>query len=214
MDKSEKQVVYRTTNTYETLNRITGKTKNVWIVLHGIGYLSRYFLRHFEDLDPEENYIIAPQAPSKYYLKNEYKHVGASWLTKEGTQLEVENVIAYLNAVYQAERIPERCKLLILGFSQGVSIAARWVARERITCSSLILYAGGIPNELGPDDFSFLETNATTVYVLVGNQDEYLHAERLEQELDKVAKLFKGRAQQIVFEGGHEMKKELIHQLK
>ncbi|GAB5474390.1 MAG: esterase [Maribacter sp.] len=213
MGRQEKQVGYRTTNTYETLNEVTGKTKNVWIVLHGIGYLSKYFLRYFEDLNPEENYVIAPQAPSKYYLKNEYKHVGASWLTKERTELEVQNVVAYLNAVYQAENIPEHCQLYILGFSQGVSIATRWVARGQIKCRSLILYAGGIPNELTPDDFSFLETNNTSVSILVGNRDEYLNAERLQQESIKMEKLFKGRAKQIIFEGGHELKKELIHQL-
>lgn len=213
MNRQEKQVGYQTTNTYETLNSVTGKTKNVWIVLHGIGYLSKYFLRYFEDLNPEENYIIAPQAPSKYYLKNEYKHVGASWLTKEQTELEVQNVVAYLNAVYQAEKIPQHCKLYIFGFSQGVSIATRWVAREQINCTALILYAGGIPNELRPEDFSFLEINDTSVSILVGNQDEYINAERLQQESIKIEKLFKGRAQQIIFEGGHELKKELIHQL-
>src|SRR5690606_30980184 len=92
MSQDEKTVAYTTENIYLTLNTITAKTKNVWLVFHGIGYLSRYFVNYFKDMDPTENYIIVPQAPSKYYLKDEYKYVGASWLTKENTAMEIQNV--------------------------------------------------------------------------------------------------------------------------
>lgn len=213
MGRQEKEVIYNTINTYETLNVLNEKTKNVWIVMHGIGYLSKYFIKYFEELNSEENYIIAPQAPSKYYLKNEYRHVGASWLTKENTITETKNVVAYLNAVYEAENLPAHCRLLVFGFSQGVSIAARWVASQKIKCDDLILYAGGIPNELTAESFSFLEENLTQVTVLVGNKDEYINAARLKQESEKIKEIFHGRAQQIIFEGGHEIKKELISQL-
>ena len=155
MNKQQKQVNYQTTNTYETLNSLTDKTKNIWIVLHGIGYLSKYFLRYFEELNADENYIIAPQAPSKYYLKNKYKHVGASWLTKENTIVETSNVLAYLDAVYAAEKLPKDCNLIVFGFSQGVSIATRWVVSRKLQCQHLVLYAGGIPKELNPEDFAF-----------------------------------------------------------
>jgi hypothetical protein len=50
----EKSVRYNSTNTYETLNGFTDKTKNVWIVFHGIGYLSKYFLKYFDELNPKE----------------------------------------------------------------------------------------------------------------------------------------------------------------
>ena len=70
MSNKEKTVSYTTQNTYLTQNKLGPKTKNVWLVFHGIGYLSRYFVKYFNGLDPEENYIIVPQAPSKYYLKN------------------------------------------------------------------------------------------------------------------------------------------------
>ena len=213
MARQEKQVAYKTVNTYETLNILSEKTKNVWVVLHGIGYLSRYFIKYFEELNPEENYIIAPQAPSKYYLKNEYRHVGSSWLTKENTATETKNVIAYLNEVYKVENFPEQCRLLVFGFSQGVSIATRWVASEKIKCDDLVLYAGGIPNELNSKDFAFLKGNNTQVTVLVGDKDEYINQERLKQESEKIEGLFQGRAKQIIFHGGHEVKKELIHQL-
>ena len=63
MFSTEKEISYTTTNSYSTLNHYSNLTKNVWFVCHGMHYLSRYFLKYFKDLNKEENYIIAPQAP-------------------------------------------------------------------------------------------------------------------------------------------------------
>ena len=207
---TKKTITYTTTNSYETLNTIGNSTKNIWIVFHGLGYLSRYFLNYFKDLKPEENYIIAPQAPSKYYLKNDFRHVGASWLTKEDTLQETKNVMAYINAVMKAETIDPNCRFIVFGFSQGVSIAARWVANFKIPCAKLIFYAGGIPNELKPSDFLFLNKHNTEVISVVGDSDEYLTSERMKSETQKMNLLFQNNAKQIKFEGGHEIKKDII----
>lgn len=213
MDKQKKQVTYQTTNTYETLNEFTDKTKNIWIVLHGIGYLSKYFIKYFDELNTDENYIIAPQAPSKYYLKNQYKYVGASWLTKENRILETSNVLTYLDAVYATEEFPPDCNLIVFGFSQGVSIATRWIASRKIKCSKIVLYAGGIPKELTPEDFDFLNYQETEVSVIVGDKDQYLTGEVMKYESGRIAELFQGKAKQNIFEGGHEVKKEIVNKL-
>ena len=107
MNSTENEIYYSISNSYSTLNTLSESTKNVWFVCHGMGYLSRYFLKYFKDLNPEENYIIAPQAQSKYYIAESYKHVGASWLTKENTLKETQNVLRYFDAVYEAENIPD-----------------------------------------------------------------------------------------------------------
>jgi len=213
MNKYEKQVIYQTTNSYETRNKHTSKTKNIWIVLHGIGYLSKYFIRYFDELNTDENYIIAPQAPSKYYLKNEYKYVGASWLTKENRVMETANVLAYLDAVFAAEELSSDCNLIVFGFSQGVSIATRWVASRKIICKKMVLYAGGIPKELTSEDFAFLDPNETEVIIFVGNKDPYLTTEVMNAESERIEELFQGNAKQEIFEGGHEVKKEIINTL-
>jgi len=143
----ENHVSYQTTNTYDTLNTLTKDTKNVWIACHGIGFLSKYFIRYFADLDSKENYIIAPQAPSKYYQTKAYKYVGASWLTKENTVLETENILNYLDAVFTKEAIPVEKNLILMGFSQGVSVITRWVAKRKIPANRLVIHSGSIPNE-------------------------------------------------------------------
>ena len=179
MNSEEKEISYTTTNTYSTLNTLTDQTKNVWFVCHGMGYLSRYFLKYFKDLNPVENYIIAPQAQSKYYLPPNFKHVGGSWLTKENTIKETENVMRYFDAVFEAEIIPKNTNLIVFGFSQGVSVAMRYLARKQLPCEQLILHSGGIPKELTSDDFRFFNG---TVYLVYGTDDEYLNEARMEEE--------------------------------
>ena len=213
MPATEKTVHYTAQNTYLTQNPITQKTKNVWLVFHGIGYLSRYFITYFQGLDPNENHIIVPQAPSKYYLKNEYKYVGASWLTKENTPMEIENVLNYVDAVFESEQIPSDLNLILFGFSQGVSIATRWLVHYKIQIKALFLYAGGIPNELKKEDFDFLDLDATTVKIIYGDSDGYLTPDRLELEKSKIDSLFNHKAEVLTFKGGHEVKPEIINGL-
>lgn len=201
------QVSYTHNNTYVTLNTLTRKTKNVWFVFHGMGYLSKYFIKYFKDLDPDENYIIAPQAPSKYYQDKRFKYVGASWLTKENTLLETENVLNYIDAVWQGESKQWRgldIKLILMGYSQGVSIVTRWAASRKVDCSHLLLHSGAIPQELTPEAFEYLSPTTPVTY-LYGDKDEYINeARKTEQQLKGTA-LFGNRLRVEVFEGVHEV---------
>ena len=203
----ENTVTYSSQNTYSSLNTLTTKTKNIWMVCHGIGYLSRYFIEFFKELDPTENYIIAPQAPSKYYQDKSFKYVGASWLTKENTALETENVLNYMNAVYEQAVQPhlsDDVNLIVFGFSQGVSVITRWIAKNKIKSKSIILHSGGIPNELKPEQFDYLD-NDTAVKLIYGTQDHYLTEERMQGEKTKANSLFKNKIEYLVFDGGHDM---------
>tara|TARA_R110002012_G_scaffold41736_7_gene114144 strand:+ start:14905 stop:15546 length:642 start_codon:yes stop_codon:yes gene_type:complete len=206
---TQKKATYATTNTYHTLNNFTEETKNVWMVFHGMGYLSKYFINYFSELDADENYIIAPQAPSKYYQGKDFKHVGASWLTRENTQMETQNILNYIDEVYSKEMVGKKTNLIVMGYSQGVSIATRWVASRKIHCNKLILHSGGIPNELEPADFEFLNTKTEVIY-LYGNKDQYITEARKTEEKLKGSKLFQNRLKIEVFEGIHEVNREFL----
>lgn len=210
MNSQEKEISYTITNTYSTLNTLSKSTKNVWFVCHGMGYLSRYFLKYFKGLNADENYIIAAQASNKYYLKSEFKHVGASWLTKENTIKETENVMRNFDAIFKAENIPDDVNLIVLGYSQGVSVSMRYVAKRQLQCAQLVLHSGGIPKELNTENFSFLNAK---VSLICGENDEYLTKERLQLETKKAQLLFKENLNVIMFDGKHEMNLELINSL-
>ena len=187
---NEKEVSYTSTNTYTTVNTLTPKTKNIWIAFHGLGYLSRYFAKYFKHLNPEENYIIIPQAPSKYYQGSNFKHVGASWLTKENTVAETKNVLKYIDAVWEVEKPEVMPNFIAMGYSQGVSIAI----------------------ELKPEDFSFLKLDTTVTY-LYGNKDPYITEARKTEEQLKGSSLFGDRLQTSVFEGIHEVNTSFLQQI-
>lgn len=205
----EKEVSYTINNTYSTLNELSSKTKNVWFVCHGLGFLSRYFIQYFSELNPDENYVIAPQAQAKQYLSGKFKHVGASWLTKENTAFEIVNVLNYLDSVYQAENIPESVKLRVLGYSQGVSIVTRWVAKRQLKCDSLFLYAGKVPHEFTTTDFNHIPN----IKFIIGDKDEYVTPGILEIEKKYLNSIFQNHLKYITFDGTHEMKRDLINGL-
>ncbi|WP_313791388.1 alpha/beta hydrolase [Lacinutrix neustonica] len=141
MHSTEKEIFFTVKKTYSTLNTLTEKTKYIWFVCHGMGYLSKYFIRYFKDLKADEHYIIAPQAPSLYYQGSNFKHVGASWLTKENTTLETDNIFKYFDAVMEAEKIREGTNFIVLGYSQGVSVATRYIAKRQLPCHHLVLHS-------------------------------------------------------------------------
>ncbi len=209
---NEIRLSYDATNTYSTLNELTDRTKTIWMVFHGMGYLSRFFIKYFKELDPSENYIIAPQAPSKYYLDSTFKHIGASWLTRENTSEEMENVLSYVNSVWLAENLPRDRRLIVVGYSQGVSVATRWMANQSLDCDILVLHSGGIPEELSADKFQYLDKN-TQVHYVYGNRDPYITEERILKEEQKAQMLFEQRLQMHPFEGKHVFNKSFIQNL-
>lgn len=213
MNTTEKEVIYQTTNSYSTLNSLSKTTKNVWFVCHGMGYLSRYFLKYFADLNPEENYIIAPQAQSKYYISPRLKHIGASWLTKENTIAETENVMRYFDAVLKSENISNNLNLIMLGYSQGVSVALRYIAKRQLNCAQIVMMSGGIPKELTSSDFEFLDPK-TKVSLIYGTMDAYLDEDRLTIEKNRAFELFGHCDFQIIpFEGKHEVNKSILNKM-
>lgn len=213
MTHLENEVFYQSSNTYSIKNNHTSSTENIWMAFHGMGYLSRFFINYFDDLNSDKNYIIAPQAPSKYYQGKSFKYVGASWLTKENTVLETQNVLNYLAAVSEKEKLDLYTeKLIVFGFSQGVSIALRWLAAFQINCKAIVLHSGGIPKELTVESFSFLP-ETTKVYLIYGTQDEYLTEERISDEKKRAQILFGNRLKILPFEGKHLINKDLIHKI-
>ncbi|GAA4237256.1 esterase [Postechiella marina] len=210
MKSEEKEISYTTTNSYSTLNTLKSSTKNVWFVCHGLGYLSRYFLKYFKHLNTDENYIIAPQAPSKYYVKQDFKYVGASWLTKENTTTESKNILNYFDSILQKENIPSNVNIIVFGYSQGVSVATRYVAFKQLQCHKLILHSGSIPKELNENDFNFY--NGQT-HVVCGDKDEYITPNRLQTELKRAHTLFKNNLKVELFDGKHEVNINIIKAL-
>lgn len=208
---SKKQINYTTTKSYHTQNELNSATKTVWLVFHGMGYLSKYFIRYFSGL-PDSHFVICPQAPSKYYQDKQFKHIGASWLTREDTATETANLLKYIDAVLDKELTQKPKKLIILGYSQGVSIATRYLASRKIQCDHLILHSGGIPVELTKEDFVYLDQKTKVTY-LYGDEDPYITEARKTEEQLKGNNLFGDKLEIRLFKGVHEVNTPYINSL-
>jgi predicted esterase len=185
-----KSVSYPHTNSYEVLFPIKTTTQNIWLCFHGIGYLSTYFKRYFKKLDPELNAVIVPQAPSKYYLGNEFRHVGASWLTKVDTDQEMQNNLNYINGILEQEGIIDDSRIVLMGYSQGVSIATRFLKNHDSPIKALIMHSGSIPAELNSNDGELFRSLTNRFIHITGTQDEYLNDEVIRREEKKIEMLF------------------------
>lgn len=202
----EKEVSFKTNKTYSTLNTID-KNQNIWFACHGIGQLSHYFLNNFLNIPKEKNYIIAPQAPSKYYHSTQTKRVGACWLTKENTQLEQRNIFRYFDEILNQEKpvTPN----IFMGFSQGVSVMLRYLVYKKLNVNDIVIMSGKIPEELKESDFNFL-SKKTKVWLSYGLSDPLLNNKLIDIEINKSRQLFGKRLNIMAFDGKHEIDQELI----
>lgn len=185
-----KTVSYTHTNSYETLNTLGPKTRNIWVCFHGLGYLSKYFIKYFKELSADENYIIVPQAPSKFYLDKKFKNVGASWLTRVDTDQEMKNNLSYIQEVLRQEHLLGDPRLIFFGYSQGVSIATRTLKYHNSPIKALIMHSGSIPAELTSEDGAHFKSICSRFIHIAGTQDEYANEEVVDRELNKLKMLF------------------------
>ena len=159
--------------------------QEIWIVLHGYGQLARYFIRHFEAVHEPGRLIVAPEALSRFYLDGELggsRRVGAAWMTKEDRLAEIDDYLAYLDAV--TARVREGVgdvPVSAFGFSQGATTACRWAVLGRTPVQRLVLWAGGLPHDL---DYArhAPALRALPLDLVVGTEDPYITPDRLEQE--------------------------------
>ena len=183
--------------------------KNGWIVLHGYGQLPYYFIRKFESLDPNENFVIAPEGMHRFYLEGTSGRVGASWMTKEARLDDIEDNISYLDML--AKDLLNKRKYerkILLGFSQGGATATRWHESGNFNADIFVLWASVFPPDLDfdPNQSSLMKSQN---YFVLGKNDPYFKGKESE-----VKKLFKSQDfnfKIIDFDGNHEIdKKPLI----
>ena len=195
---------------YATLGSLSDATRQVWIVCHGYGQLAEDFIRYVSILDDGTRYIVAPEALSRFYVKGGSGKVGASWMTREDRENEIQDYVRYLDTLYddvfrRAER--RSVSLHVLGFSQGVATAARWAALGKGHPDHLVLWAEFLPPEFDPQSAKPLrDLHVTSVY---GVNDEYLQPGAVESHTERLQGL--GLTFDVVaFDGGHRMDKETL----
>ena len=170
----EHHIGVRRTARYCTLDP-DGEPREVWFVLHGYGQLAPYFIRHFDAIQNGRRLIVAPEALSRYYLPG-HTRVGASWMTREDRLAEVDDYLAYLDALHDQvfERVDRsRVTVHVMGFSQGGATASRWATLGRVDADRLILWASELASDI--DLTAHAESLRRRMLTLVvGTDDEFV----------------------------------------
>lgn len=187
-----------------------GEAAGVWFVLHGHGQLALPFIRHFLPLDDGTRFIVAPEALNRFYAEPASwrgaaeARVGATWMTREDRLAEIADYVGYLDRLldHVTALIGRPVPATVLGFSQGVSTAARWICRGKVRPEAAILWAGTLPAEL---DFQSAEPlRATRLVRVLGDSDEMAGADVVASERRREAEL--GLSPRLVdYEGGHRI---------
>jgi predicted esterase len=195
---------------FATIGPSVEDAKHVMIALHGYGQLPAFFLRKFEPLASEGWCIIAPEGFHRFYLEGTHGRVGASWMTKEDRETDIHDYLLYLDALSEHLNLRNR-KPVLLGFSQGVATASRWVAAGAQTFQQLILWAG-----VFPPDFEWKtgkgQLNQMRLDVALGNDDPFFK-DNLLTETASILDSMRVEYMLHRFEGGHAIDSDLLRHI-
>ena len=187
---------------------------DLWVVCHGYRQLARRFIREFAGIAGADRRIVAPEGLSRFYLDEEggphgpEARVGATWMTREDRLAEIDDYVAYLDALAGHEggvgmSVPDRSSITALGFSQGSATVARWAVLGRTRIDRLILWGGGLPHDL--DTAAARERlGGMRVTIVYGEQDRFMRAEAVAAQVELLRGLG-AVADARVFAGGHVM---------
>lgn len=180
--------------------------KNVLIALHGYGHLARYFIKKFEVL--KENYVVVcPEGPHRFYLRGSSGRVGASWMTKEAREMDIEDNLKWLNELLkEIKNTYNPQNIILLGFSQGAATAARWYQRNPSAFDQLILWATVFPPDIDTGTFP----KEKPLHFVLGRDDEYYQGEAATELITSYETL---GFQVHTYEGKHDLDGQMLFHL-
>lgn len=208
---------------YVVLGAEPAQARRIWFVLHGYGMLAHRFVRPFEHIIPPETCIVAPEALSRFYLEmpradgGHMQRIGATWLTKESRDTEIADAHQWLDAVHdevmnEAITVQGHAPVTaVLGFSQGVATAMRWVASGSVAPRLFVAWAGGLAQDVDRAAFVRKLENAELLLVS-GTRDQYATDANRTAMASAIAAL--GVKHRILsFDGEHNLHEPLLAEI-
>jgi len=215
----ERHIQVQRTARYHLLGSEDGPVQEVWFVLHGYQQLAGRFINRFRALDDGTRRIVAPEALSRFYTSQERgRHgpsakVGATWMTREDRGNEIRDYVAYLDAL--ADHVGggpgTAARVTVLGFSQGVATAARWVTLGRVRPSRLILWGDHTPPDLDMDRAA-TALDGVDLVLARGRRDPVFEHGLGTEEIGRLGAA--GIAYRLAeYDGGHDVDQRLLAEL-
>ncbi len=192
---------------YFYMGDLQSLTNEIIYVLHGYGMQASEFINEFEVLAQPGRIIIAPEGLSRFYRKGFSGDVVASWMTKDDRLDDIEDYVRYLNDLHlhilDVIRQPS-CKVNILGFSQGVATASRWIANKTVKPLNFVAWCGDLASEIVD-----IASNFPIVTFVYSSDDQFIPvAQAIERSKELSQKGF--RVNEVFFEGQHVIDSQIL----
>jgi len=213
MNAREHLLAVRRTARFLTLGPDRGAT-DAWIVCHGYGQLAVDFIAPFQAVADAARLIVAPEGLSRFYTDGGGGKVGASWMTREFREPDIDDYIALLDAMAEAlaGSLATVDAVTFLGFSQGAATACRWAARGRLQARRVVLWGALHPPDLREEDYAALRARGTRWDYVVGERDPFLPVEKMAAAAERA----KGRGLEVgtrTFPGEHRLESKTLREL-
>jgi len=213
MEIKTHHIVTPKTARYSAYGNLSSKTKYFWFVLHGSNMLSEQMLYKFKDFDPETHFVIAPEGLSRFYVNGFGGEVVASWMTKRDRLEEIHDFSVYCSALYDSyvQKLPESCKRIIMGFSQGGVTAMRWLHHLNVTVDFLLPYACWIPEDI---DYATTKTDWSKIckIFIYGVEDQFLNEKKI-IEIQEICKAGNLDFHHEIYTGDHRVDKKQLKKI-
>jgi predicted esterase len=203
---------------YHVDGALDDTVRDVWIACHGYGQLAADFLADCASLRAAGRAIVAPEGLSRFYFEGGFhgpdSKVGATWMTREDRLAEIEDYVAYLDALHDEvfARVDRKAaKLNVLGFSQGTATVSRWVAAGRVKPDRVILWGGLLPPDLDLDAAKHALARLELVLV-AGRRDRFVDDAKLSEQVAALERLGI-TARTVRHPGGHRLNADVLSEL-
>jgi predicted esterase len=198
------------TGRYAMLGADPAIARRVWFVLHGYGQLAERFLRPFDGIVPDDTCIVAPEGLNRFYRempKSDGSHlqkVGATWMTREAREDDIADTMRWLDTVHHAVIGTRAVEAVgVLGFSQGVATATRWIAQGAVRPSAFVVWAGGLATDV-PQQALRDRLRQVEVTFIAGDHDPFLSEESRPHAMAALRSI-QSAAREVTFHGEHTL---------
>jgi predicted esterase len=206
MEKKEYKLPVHTEMRYILLGE-QEDTNHLIYVLHGYGQLAHYFSEKFAGFELRNTTFVFPEGLHRFYLQGSSGRVGASWMTKEWREHDIQVNIASLNKLHvelAAKLTPS--KITVIGFSQGGATAARWLEDGLVPCDVFVSWASVFPPDL---PMSASNPLAGACKFVIGNNDQFFPENEKALAIQQYQQL---GFEIISYEGTHDIYPEICKQ--
>ena len=175
------------------------------MVLHGLSDRSANFIDTWMRLEhANSRRVLAPEGLSRHILDPVNDVTGACWGTVEDRPIDQRDAFAWLDQCFsRLQNEAGHGARVLVGFSQGSLIAARWAVARSFVWDAVVLWGAAVPTNVDPRELC-KRSKSQKLHIVLGRRDRFATAERRQAVKDRLQGAGVS-VEMLDFDGGHRM---------